>query len=124
VNSDPESLLRYGLPIKNKEIRNMQASVDSIKLNLKTRRISFATSDSMSVKDQLVKNEEKILKDVPSNKVSLAKSTIAKLKEDIVPLVAAITEENNSGSGSLQQRKGECFVLHGLDCNKLCHLLH
>lgn len=44
VNSDAESLLRYGLPINNKEVREIQNSVESIKSNLKTRRINFAKS--------------------------------------------------------------------------------
>ena len=34
VNSDPESLLRYGLPITNKEVREIQTSVEQTKANL------------------------------------------------------------------------------------------
>lgn len=32
VNSDPESLLRFGLPIDNQDVRNIQNSVENAKV--------------------------------------------------------------------------------------------
>jgi hypothetical protein len=106
VNSDPESLLRYGLPVKNKEVRDIQGSIESIKMNLKTRRIPFAQGDVGNVRNQVSKNMGKILTAMPPNHLAQAKEVFAKIDQDIVPLSIAMTTESKSGSGSLQERKG------------------
>ena len=57
VNSDPYSLLNYGLPITNdKEIRNVQRNLETCYINLKTRRVEFAKGDINNVKN-LLENE-------------------------------------------------------------------
>ena len=104
VNSDAESLLRYGLPINNKEIRDVQGSVESIKSNLKTRRINFAQNDVNNVKKGLLNNKEKILKGVPSNHMVDAQASYGRMIADLEPLLTAIEVETSSGSGSVQQR--------------------
>lgn len=107
VNSDPESLLRYGLPIKNdKEIREIQGSIESIKANLKTRRVLFAKNDLSTAKSKLASYRANILKAVPKDHLSAATESIDRLNADITPLEAAINAELESGSGSLQERKG------------------
>jgi cyclophilin family peptidyl-prolyl cis-trans isomerase len=105
VNSDAESLLRYGLPITNKEIRDIQGSIESVKMNLKTRRVGFAKSDLNSAKDKLVSQKDKIFAAVPSNHLTEAKESYNRLLEDIEPLDRAMTSEQSSGSGSLQERE-------------------
>jgi len=105
VNSDAESLLRYGLPITNKEIRDIQGSIESVKMNLKTRRVGFAKSDLNTAKDKLVSQKDKIFAAVPSNHLTEAKESYNRLLEDIEPLDRAMTSEQSSGSGSLQERE-------------------
>jgi hypothetical protein len=56
VNSDPESLLRFGLPIDNAEVREIQSSVEFAKANLRTRRQAFALSDLQKCAELLVRN--------------------------------------------------------------------
>ena len=106
VNSDAESLLRYGLPINNKEIRDIQASIESVKINLKTRRVNFAQNDLNNVKKGLLNNKDKILKAIPSNHITAAEASYDRMLKDLEPLVAACDVESASGSGSLQQRAG------------------
>ena len=67
VNSDPESLLRYGLPINNKEVREIQTSVELAKANLRTRRQNFAKGDLQKTMELLNKNGEKIVTNMPAN---------------------------------------------------------
>ena len=106
VNSDPESLLRYGLPISNKEIRDIQKSIESAKINIKTRRVGFAESDIKSAKDSLTKNANKLLSAVPSNHRKEAEESLNRMQLDMTPLIDALQIEQKAGSGSVQERKG------------------
>jgi hypothetical protein len=45
VNRDAESLLRYALPVDNKEVRELQEAIEDIRSNIKVRRFSSAISD-------------------------------------------------------------------------------
>lgn len=105
VNSDPESLLRYGLPIKNKEIRDVQGSIETIKINIKTRRINFAVNDANNVINGLTKYSDKIMKDVPDNHKEAASKLYEKMKADVDPLKEALVTELAAGAGSVQERK-------------------
>jgi cyclophilin family peptidyl-prolyl cis-trans isomerase len=105
VNSDAESLLRYGLPIKNKEIRDIQGSIESSKLNLKTRRLLFAKTDINKAAGQLKEKREKLLAAVPEANKEKAISALDKILADIVPLQEAMSAETDAGAGSLQQRE-------------------
>ncbi len=104
VNSDAESLLRFGLPLNNKDIRDIQGSIESAKSNLRTRRLPFAKIDINKAADSLNKKRGKILGAVP--KANLEKATVAfdKMVADIGPLVDAIGIEQDAGAGSVQQR--------------------
>jgi peptidylprolyl isomerase len=104
VNSDAESLLRYGLPINNKEVREIQESIESIKMNLKTRRSEFARQDIRNAEGLLNKYEDKLLKAVPSGNAKAAAAVYEKLKNDVSPLKEAINAEMGAGSGSVQER--------------------
>jgi hypothetical protein len=104
VNSDPESLLRYGLPINSKEMREIQDSIESIKQNLKTRRVNFAVGDLNKAKQLLARYEDKIMKAVPKEKASAAKESLARLTEDFPVLAQAMNTEMSAGSGSVQER--------------------
>ncbi len=104
VNSDAESLLRLGLPLNNKDIRDIQGSIESAKANLRTRRLPFAKIDISKAADNLKKKKDKLLGAVP--KANLDKATVAfdKMLADIGPLIDAIDTEQSAGTGSVQQR--------------------
>lgn len=104
VNSDPESLLRYGLPIDNKEIRDIQAAVENIKSDLKGRRMSFVSSDIGNVRRLLSQNSKKIVASAPENHRAKLQETLDKMAKDLGPLEVSVTSESASGSGSVQER--------------------
>jgi len=87
------------------DIRNIQASVETAKVNIKTRRINFALNDVKTVKSLLDSKANAILKTIPSNHVDDAKASLQRLKDDIEPLLASLNAETSSGSGSLQERR-------------------
>ena len=105
VNSDAESLLRYGLPINNKDIRDIQASIESAKMNLKTRRINFARTDINNAAGKLKEKKDKLLAAVPKQNQEKAADAFTKMLEDMAPLQATMQAEQDAGSGSLQQRE-------------------
>ena len=105
VNSDAESLLRYGLPIPNdKEIRDVQANLEQCKMNLKTRRVEFAKQDIKNVRTLLAQNENKILKAVAAKNQDKVTAAVAQLKADLDPLEKLLEKETSTGSGSVQER--------------------
>lgn len=111
VNSDADSLLRYGLPIKSKELRDIQAAVESSKVNLKTRRVQFAESDVNNALNLVTKNEAKLLQQAPPNHKKQSADSIQRFKADVGPLLASIKAYRIAGAGSLQERKGFLFTL-------------
>lgn len=107
VNSDPESLLRYGLPFNNKEIRDAQASIESAKMNLKTRRPVFASQD-LNNAERIFKNcGPKFLKTViPVENRDKAEVALSALLDAFAPVQSAISAQQSAGAGSLQERAG------------------
>ncbi|KAJ1433672.1 hypothetical protein B484DRAFT_9900, partial [Ochromonadaceae sp. CCMP2298] len=106
VNSDAESLLRYGLPIDNKEIRDVQGSVESVKINIKTRRIPFAKLDAQNARRILTQSKAAIFKAVPSTHEAEATQSYSRMLDEIDPLLSALEAESVAGTGSVQERKG------------------
>lgn len=105
VNSDPESLLRYGLPINDKQIREVQESVETAKINLKTRRVNFAKNDISNAEGKLKKYYNSIVSAASLDKQENIKVAIQKFYDDIPSYEKAVTSEMSSGSGSVQERK-------------------
>jgi len=99
VNSDPESLLRYGLPFENKDIRELQQSIESVKADLKTRRITFAKIDVQNAKKALKTRGDSIIKAMPASHVKEASESLERLKADLIPLEEFINEEAAAGTG-------------------------
>jgi len=109
VNSDPASLLRYGLPLNNKdavakEIREAQGSIESAKANLRTRRPSFAVTDLNNAQRILKSCGPKFLKAVPAENRGAAEASLERLLDNFGPVEAAIAGQTAAGSGSVQER--------------------
>lgn len=74
-------IILSGLPIQNdKNIREIQNSVETCKNNLKTRRINFAQGDIKNVKGLLEKYGDSLLKQVSPKKLKLATESLARMK--------------------------------------------
>lgn len=106
VNSDPESLLRYGLPFNDKDIRSIQSSIENVKANLKTRRPGFALADLSNTKKLLKTNYAKIIQKFPEIYRADGQKSLDDLEELIRPVEEAINTQLASGSGSIQERVG------------------
>ena len=104
VNSDPDSLLRLGLPIKSKEIREIQNSIESCKMNLRTRRVNFAINDLNNAKSKISSYNSKLMSAFPKSKQEEGKAALEQLVADMDPLVTSMQAEESSGSGSVQER--------------------
>ena len=104
VNSDPESLLRYGLPIKIKVIKDMQDSLESAKMNLITRRVIYAKNDMNNVNLILNANKLKILKNTPSNHVAAVQVAIDGMNAKFPTFEDLCNKVVSSGSGSIQEQ--------------------
>jgi hypothetical protein len=104
VNSDPDSLLRFGLPFKNKEARDLQDSIELIKANLRVRRPQFAKLDSENVVKKLKANGEKMVKAMPENHRSKGLDSLTKMGELVEPIKNAIDAEISAGAGSVQEK--------------------
>lgn len=101
---DAESLLRSGLPFKNKEVREIQSAIESIKADLKGRRSQFAASDITNSKRLLNQYAAKIIKSAPENHREKVQLTLNKMLEDVNPLEGSVKDESSAGTGSVQER--------------------
>lgn len=94
ANTDPESLLRYSLPIKNgKEVRELQAQVEEAKGS--TAKFAWGQAEGqVSRAEGLLKNAgAPILKSIPQEKQSEAKAILGELSGDLDSINKVIAAE-------------------------------
>lgn len=102
VNKDPESLLRYGLPIKNKEVRDLQKSIEDIKINVSSKRKAAALDDLKKARGTINTKESKMTASCRDAKV--CSDILASMKSDLEPLEASLRSSVDFQSGSDQER--------------------
>lgn len=103
VNKDPESLLRYGLPIKNKEVRDLQKSIEDIRLNVSSKRKTAALDDLKKARGIINTKESKMTPSCRDAKV--CSDILASMKSEIEPLETQLRASVDYQSGSEQERK-------------------
>jgi len=104
VNKDPESLLRYGLPIKNKEVRKLQSTIETILLDIGSKRKTAALEGVKNARTILKSEGEKKL--VPScRSSSRCSALVGQMLEGLEPLEEALKASTNSLQGSDQERE-------------------
>ncbi|MBP5976742.1 peptidylprolyl isomerase [Brasilonema sp. CT11] len=81
--TDGNSLLRYSLPIDNKPVRQLQASLEDISTQLRANRRWGAVSGDLSKASRILGQPSKILADVPQERQSEAEAMIAELKSGV-----------------------------------------
>eukprot|EP01082_Thalassiosira_pseudonana_P006497 g5818.t1 g5818 contig20:227119-228635(-) len=101
VNKDPESLLRYGLPIDNKEVRELQKSIESIRINISSKRKSSALDDLKKTKS-IINKEAKMTSSCRDAK--LCSSIISDMKTKFEPLESSLRASQDAPNGSDQER--------------------
>jgi len=103
VNKDPESLLRLGLPINNKEVRELQSDIETIKQDVSSKRKSNAFDGTKKVKSLLAsKKAGKMIASCRSSQICT--ETIKEIETAMDPLAVAIKQSQDAFTGSLEER--------------------
>lgn len=102
VNKDPESLLRYGLPINNKEVRQLQKSIEDIRINIQSKRKAAALDDLKKAKGVINTKESKLT--ASCREANVCSDILASMKEKMVPLEGQLKDSADSFQGSDQER--------------------
>jgi len=102
VNKDAESLLRYGLPINNKEVRTLQKSIEDIRVNIQSKRKTAALDDIKKAKGIINKSESKMTASCRDAKV--CSDILASMKEEMGPLEGTVKASVDFFNGSDQER--------------------
>lgn len=103
VNKDAESLLRLGLPINNKEVRELQTNIETIKQDVASKRKSTAYDGTKKVKSILAsKKAGKMIASCRSSTVCT--ETIKEIDAAMDPLAVAIKQSQDAFTGSLEER--------------------
>lgn len=102
VNKDPESLLRYGLPIKNKEVRELQKDIENIRINIQSKRKAAALDDLKKARGVINTKASKMTDSCRDAKV--CSDILASMKEQIEPLEVTLKASQDALNGSDQER--------------------
>jgi peptidylprolyl isomerase len=81
--TDGRSLLRYALPINNEPVRQLQASLEDIKNQLRGNRRWGAISKDISKASKVLEQPSKILASVPEERQPQAKAWIEELQSGV-----------------------------------------
>ena len=79
--TDGKALLRYALPIDNQAVREMQADLEDISIQLRSKRWSAITSDVSKASRILSDRTSDLLAGVPPSQKSQAEALIEKMNE-------------------------------------------
>jgi len=102
VNKDPESLLRYGLPINNKEVRQLQKSIEDIRINIQSKRKAAALDDLKKARGTINTKESKMT--ASCREANVCSDILASMKDKMVPLEATLKDSADYLNGSDQER--------------------
>lgn len=105
VNKDPESLLRYGLPIpKDKEIRKLQATIEEIRQNVGSKRKAAAIDNVKNVKSILKSKSSAFASMCTDSTTTTCASTLSSMEEILSPLDKSLKDAQDYLNGSDQER--------------------
>ena len=90
---------RYGLPIENKDVRELQKSIELIKDNILAKRLSAAVGDANNAaRLSSGKSAEKILASVRAEDRADMEKLLGEINQDLGPLAGVLGESNQRGS--------------------------
>ncbi len=84
--TDGKALLRYALPIDNKSVRQLQASLEDIATQLRANRRWSAISSDLNTASRIVNAPDKLLSSIPQERQPQAEELITQIKEGISDL--------------------------------------
>jgi len=104
VNKDPDSLLRYGLPINSKDVRKLQKEIETIEQDLRSKRLTPAADGVKQVRKVIEgKDADKIA--AVCNDPKACKAILDGMGTELDPLNEYIQAAKDAFTGSEQERK-------------------
>jgi peptidylprolyl isomerase len=100
--TDGKALLRYALPIENKQVRDIQASLEDIANQLRGKRWSPISRDVTKAGVILSDRTDKILGDIPDERKPQAEALIADMNKDIALIRDAVEAKDKENTWSLR----------------------
>ncbi|NER35453.1 MAG: peptidylprolyl isomerase [Oscillatoria sp. SIO1A7] len=94
--TDPKSLLRYALPVKNQEIRRIQNSLEDISEQVRGRRWGPMQADLRRASLLLTTRESDLLESIPEAQIPQGQDLIATIQAEIDSLKEAVEAENRA----------------------------
>ncbi|MDB9373384.1 peptidylprolyl isomerase [Nodularia sphaerocarpa] len=88
--TEGKALLRYALPIDNKPVRRLQASLEDIATQLRANRRWGAMSSDLKTASRILDQPNQILASVPAERQPQAEAWIAELKSGVDSLQEAV----------------------------------
>nr|WP_315870966.1 peptidylprolyl isomerase [Trichocoleus desertorum] len=103
--TDGKVLLRYALPIDNKDIRNVQTSLEDITTQLRAnRRWGAISRDASKAASILQKNQAALLASIPPDQQQQAEALIAEMQQEVADLQAAAEAKDKE---QIRQKQAE-----------------
>lgn len=84
--TDPEAILRYALPIDNKEIREVQSNIEKIERDLRSKRWKRVEKEVRNAAFALQLHGDDIAKDVPAEFSARSRELVDSIIEDVEAL--------------------------------------
>ncbi|AUC60341.1 Peptidyl-prolyl cis-trans isomerase [Cyanobacterium sp. HL-69] len=84
--TDPEAILRYALPIDNKEIREVQSNIEKIERDLRSKRWKRVEKEVRNAAFALRLHGDDIAKDVPAGFSARSRELVDSIIEDVEAL--------------------------------------
>jgi cyclophilin family peptidyl-prolyl cis-trans isomerase len=103
VNKDAESLLRYGLPINSKEVRELQADLETIKQDVASKRKGPAVDGAKKVKSILASKKAAKMASVCRDP-AICTDIMKEIDMAMDPFTVAVKTSQDAFTGSLEER--------------------
>jgi peptidylprolyl isomerase len=92
--TDGKALLRYALPIDNKPVRQLQASLEDISTQLRANRRWGAISNDLKKASRVLDKPEKLLASIPDERKPQAEALIAELKSGVTAMREVVSAKD------------------------------
>lgn len=92
--TDPQAILRYALPIDNEEIRTIQADIEKIARNLRSKRWKPVEKDVRNAAFVLRLHEDDLVASVPESLQPRAKELVSAMRKEVANLEELVEKQN------------------------------
>jgi peptidylprolyl isomerase len=100
--TEPNAILRYALPIENPTVRKIQASLEDIAYQLRSKRWSAIAKDVKDANYELNLRSAKILVSIPEDRHNQAEVLLASIKDQVGQLQEAVAAKDKEQVAKLR----------------------